>query len=177
MMGKISPKVPGSRCKIVLCVTLLIGLTTVAQARQFRYSAPIATPQGQQASLPAGAIAISNPRALARSEIEPEIRKLIAKWNTPQMSETLSDQFYDKDRLIDAIGIKVPKDAVMRVQSVQAIQTLQQYRSPASYGAGGKEVSLVSAIVKTQIEFNGPTGLVRLPSTSEFTLEVTKYLK
>ena len=176
-MEKISQKMPGSRYKSILCLALIVGVTGVAQARQFRYSAPIATPQDQRANLPSGAVAIANPRAIPRSEIEPEIRKLIAKWNTPQMSEILSEQFYDKDRLLDAIGTTVPKDATMRVQSLQAIQTLQQYRSSASYGAAGKEVTLVSAIVKTQIEFNGPTGLVKLPGTSEFTLEVTKYLK
>jgi hypothetical protein len=176
-MIKISRKKLGSRCRIFLHLALVLVFTGVAEARQFRYNAPIATPEDQQASLPNDAVAIAYPRAIPRSEVETEIRKLLAKWNTPQMSETLSEQFYDKDRLIDAIGTKVPKDAVMRVQSIQAIQTLQQYHSPASYGVAGKEVTLVSAIVKTQIEFNGSTGLVKLPSTSEFTLEVTKHLK
>jgi hypothetical protein len=163
---------------IGVAVFVLVTCTVSSvQARQFRNISPIVTPDYQQANLPSGAVNISEPRAIKRSEIEPRLRELIAKWNTPQMPEMLAEQFYDKDRLMDSIGTKVPRDATMRVQSVQAIQTLQQYRTPASTGVAAREVSLVSAIVKTQIEFNGPTGLVRLPGTSEFTLEVIKYIK
>ena len=67
----------------------------------------------------------------------------------------------------------VPRDAILSVQSVQGIQTLQQYLMPADEGED--LVSIVSATVRTQLEFNNPsTGFVRLPGVNEFVLQVTQ---
>ena len=87
------------------------------------------------------------------------------------MESILADSFYDKSRLLDVMDTQVPRDARLSIQSIQGIQTLQQYRVP---DAGGRDslVSIVSATVRTQLEFNSTNGFVRLPGTNEFLLKV-----
>ena len=90
------------------------------------------------------------------------------------MAETLSEQFYDKSRLLDVVQTGVPRDATLKIQSIQGIQTYQQYIVPSSDGGRGEMVSIVSVTVRTQVEFNSPTGFTRLPGINEFILEVTQ---
>ena len=76
--------------------------------------------------------------------------------------------------LIYCCKVCVPRDAKLRIQSVQGIQTLQQYIKPGSGTSRGELVSIVSATVRTQLEFNSSTaGFVSRTGTNEFLLEIT----
>ncbi len=82
----------------------------------------------------------------------------------------------DKSRLLDVIAEEVPRDAKLRIVSVQGINTLDQYQRKVTDRL--VQVSMVSAIVRTQIEFTLPKfGFQRLDGTAEFTLEVTERLQ
>ena len=167
-------RLSGTRWTTLVIFILLLGLGGAPEARQFRLLIPIATHEAPTAQLPEGAIPVDEVTPWQRSELEPIVRDLIAKWNTPQMAETLDEGFYDKSRLLDSINSGLPREATLRLQSIQGIQTLQQYVVPDPDGITGKRVTLVSVTVRTQIEFNSPTqGFVNRPGVIELILKIT----
>ncbi len=158
---------------VTLICLLSSGLSYSVYARQFRQVIPIATPHKIKANLPEGAIAVEKPRDLSREDVKAAVDQVISKWNTGDMESTLSDQFFDKSRLTDVMDAVVPRDAVLSIQSVQGVQTLQQYIMPSD--TGKDRISIVSATVRTQVEFNdSENGFVRLPGVNEFVLQVTQ---
>lgn len=160
-------------CISILLLLLILSSQNNAHARQFRLIKPIATADQSDSSLPAGAESVEQIQGFKRSEIEPLVRDVISKWNTSDMSSILSDEFYDKSRLLDVMDTGVPRDATITIQSVQGIQTLGQYIVPGSGGERGEIVSTVSATVRTQIEYNNSSGnLVKTNGVNELLLEV-----
>ncbi len=160
------------RVFVILCLLIIAG--SPSQARQFRSLTPIASPKAPVANLPEGVVPLEQPQPLSRGEVEPLVRELVEQWNTAGMAETLSDQFHDKSRLLDVVDTGVPRDAKLRIQSIQGVQTLQQYIKPGSGDERGEMVSIVSATVQTQLEFNSASGFTRLQGTNEFIMEVTQ---
>ena len=159
--------------KVILSVALLAVLVYPIHARQFRQIAPIATPDTPAVKLPQGAIPVDVDEQLGREEVEKMLRKVLDQWNSSGMSNTLAEEFYDSSRLNDAMDSIVPRDAKLRLQSVQGLQTVQKYKMPDSSGGRGETVSIVSVTARTQLEFEQPgAGFRRLPGTNEFILKV-----
>ncbi len=151
-----------------LLISLLLALSCQVQARQFRQLAPIATPAAAARALPEGAKPVTDPRPLPRGQVERLLRGVLAKWNSAGMAQTLAPEFYDRTRLLDTVDRLAPRDATLRLLSLQGIQTLQQYE------LDGRRVSIVSATARTQLEFNDPTlGFVRRQGVNEFILRIT----
>lgn len=157
-----------------LCGLLLSGWIAGQASAQFRTHTPIASPKSDARSLPDNALPVAKVVPVPREIVEPQLERIIAVWNTPAMAQTLADEFFDRTRLLDAVDTEVPRDAKLRFQSLQAVQTLQQYRVPEAAGQVSRRVSIVSATARTQLEFNSATGLVRLPGTNEFIMRVTQ---
>ncbi len=146
-------------------------------ARQFRLLSPIAS-TAETESLPNGAKPVKQLQQLSRSDVEPLVREVVEQWNTSDMSNTLSDQFYDKSRLLDVMDTGVPRDATLRVQSIQGIQTLNQYIMPNVAEGRDEMISIVSATVRTQLEFNNASGsFVNRTGTNELILKITSSAK
>ena len=161
--------------KSIIIVCLISGFIFSVEARQFRLFKSIATPETSATNLPEGAVEAKQLQPLDREFVDKAVKDAIAQWNTPGMAETLAQEFYDSSRLTDAMSTIVPKDASLRVQSVQGIQTVEQYLMPDPDGGRGELVSIVSVTVRTQLEFNSPsTGFVRFPGVNEFILEVSQ---
>ncbi len=163
-----------STCQImlILVIFMMLGVTSTLHARQFRLLTPIATEK--QSELPLGAVPVETVKQWKRSEIEPMVREILSKWNTPAMAETLGKEFYDADRLLDTLNTVAQRDAVLRLQSIQGIQTVQQYIVPNPDDVGGDMISIVSATFKAQLEFNSSTeGFVRRVGTIELLLKIT----
>ena len=155
---------------IVLLVLLAVTLNAV-EARQFRQLRAIPTPNKTTMALPDGAVPMEDTADLDRDQVKAAVNHVLSTWNTGNMESALSDQFHDKSRLTDAVDIIVPRDATLRLQSVQGVQTLQQYMMPSD--EGNSIVSIVSATVRTQLEYNDPAaGLVRRQGVNEFILKV-----
>ena len=154
----------------VMCIYVFVD---DAQARQFRQVVPIASPHKSTTTIPDGAKAVNNPQQLDRGQVKAAVDQVLSKWNAGDMDQTLADSFFDKTRLTDALDTIVPRDAILRVQSVQGVQTLQQYIMPSD--DGDNRVSIVSATVRTQLEFNDPeSGYQALPGVNEFVLKITQ---
>jgi len=83
----------------------------------------------------------------------------------------LDENFYDASRLSDAMEEKVPKDAELRLMSVQGTQTLEQYRRIEN----GQTIisSVVSVTANTQMEFHDPErGFRRLEGQNEYIIRI-----
>ena len=172
-MNALNPDKKRNITKSLLLILLVIGLVSSSNARQFRQIIPITTAGQEEASLPSGAISVTEHYTFSRDAIEKILRKIISKWNTPQMAETLSEGFYDKSRLLDAVAGTVPREATLRLQSVQGIQILQQYIVPGQNGNRDKLVSRLSVTARTQLEFTSPSGgYVTRSGTNEFILKI-----
>ncbi|MEQ8288889.1 MAG: hypothetical protein RIB78_04100 [Gammaproteobacteria bacterium] len=162
---------------LVLVVMLFMIALQPLQARQFRMINSIATPTSSE-PLPEGAVAIKQFKQLPRDMVEPLVLEVMEKWNSPGMSETLSDQFYDKSRLLDVMDTGVPRDAKLRVQSIQGIQTLNQYITTNESSGRQEMISIVSATVRTQLEYNNASGGFEAETgTNELILKVTSTTK
>lgn len=145
----------------------------LSYAQEFRGINPIATPKAA-GKLPADAKQVKERKPVDLQKLADAIKDIMASWNTPKLASRLSDNFYDKDRLLDALNTKVPRDARLSILSIQGIQILDQYVIPGQSGAPDTYVSTVSATVRTQVEFNDPVnGFQRLDGTNEYILKVT----
>ncbi len=150
---------------------LLLALPLAVLADEFRSFNPIPTPAAA-AAVP-GALPVARPVPVDPRLVEAAVRKLLAAWNTPGFAEQLGVSFYDRARLLDAMDDKAPRDAVLRIIAIRGIHTVAQYRQPGEEGES--LVSIVTAVVETQIEYNDPaTGLQRHPGVNELTFRVTQ---
>lgn len=154
-----------------------MAFTPHAEARQFRSIKSITTPQNLLGNLPPGAVVSQSIQPIPREAVERRIGQLLDKWNGPGMEETLAQEFYDRTRLLDKVETEVPKDAQLRLLGIQGSQTLQQYSLPATGNEPAREVSVVSVTVQTQLEYSSASGVVRLPGTNEYLLQVIRTLK
>jgi hypothetical protein len=163
-----------SKLGILLAVAVLACalVTPAADAAQFRGSNRIERP-GAEPEAPAGATRVEKPEPVPRKLIEDAVRELMGAWNTEKLERLLADSFFDRSRLLDAIVEDAPRDATIRILSIQNVQTLTQFTRPEGEGST-LVISTVSAVVRTQVEFNDPTsGFRRLEGTGEYLFEIT----
>jgi len=100
--------------------------------------------------------------------------RVIESWNQGGLDEQLARGFYDRTRLLDAVDTVAPRNATLRLQSVQGVQTFAQYIEPDPQAPGSERlVSKVSVTARTQLEFVAPDGgFVRRPGVNEFLLSI-----
>jgi len=156
-------------------VLILLALAPLpALAQSFRLIQPIAAPdgqtreairQGQQLRETAG----RGLRQVPREVVEEAVRRIYAAYNTPDFHQYLSERFYDPERLLDAVNEKVPREARLRLISVNSVSTVS--RQPAK-DEEGREVteSLVMVVVRAQMEFTSAAGFQRREGESELIL-------
>lgn len=149
---------------LVLAVLLMIPQ---AQAAEFRGLKPLAAPARQ------GSPAVPAP-LLDRTIVAGAVDSLARRWNGRQLGDALDESFYDRLRLLDAVGdrSRVPSDAALRVLSVQGVQPLDHQ---VTQSASGEPllVGTISATLSTQVEFEDPThGFLRVDGINEVILEI-----
>jgi hypothetical protein len=111
---------------------------------------------------------------VTREQVEPAVRELLQSWNTAGLANKLAQQFTDSQRLLDTLHVQAPRDASLRLQSIQGVQTISQYLLQDSTTGGQNRVSIVSVTIRTQLEFNSPTaGFVRRAGLNEYILRIT----
>ena len=162
------------RATLLRAVLLCALGAAPAAAQELRQFNPIMGP-GATAPLPAGAQPVKNFVPITRAEVEAGVRRVMESWNTPQFEQKLAENFYDKQRLGDALDTLVPRDAKIRVLGLQGTQTLSQHVVPDPSGLFDTYISRVSATVRTQIEFSSPQGgFQRRDGTNEIILRITQ---
>lgn len=156
--------------RLVLMISLCaIGAVSPVLGKEFRAIKPI----NAAAVLPEGAQAPQEFKPVASELVDQAVEKLMESWGSPQMQDYLSKNFFDKDRLTDVIDTLVPRDATVRILSVQGVQTVQQWEEANPVEPEGMlRVSRVSVVVRTQLEFTRPDGVLETrPGTTEYILK------
>jgi hypothetical protein len=155
-----------------MVVSLL--LSPPAGAQGFRLIAPIPVPdpvvreailKGQQL----GGGGIPGLRRVPREVVGEAVRKIYAAYNTPEFRQYLSERFYDPERLLAAVDEKVPREAKLRLISVNSVQTVSQQKAKDDEGRDVLE-SLVMVVVRAQMEFTTAQGFQRREGESELVL-------
>ncbi len=150
---------------------VLFCTSMAAEARELRRLNRIQTPEQSAALLPTGAVRVARVNPVPRVEVERFLVEFAREWNTGNQGGYVAEDFVDRARLQENQDIKVPRDAVLKVQAVQGVQTVQQARVTTDDG-DRRIVSTVSATVRTRIEFNDQTlGFVVLTGTNDFLME------
>ena len=155
--------------RFLLPLVALLLASVHAQAQEFRLLNRIATPNAAQ-RLPPGARLVSSPQPVPASDIETAVRDITASWNKPTLERLLAENFYDKSRLLGTLAAGVPRDAGLRIVSIQGSQILTQYTMA---GPDGQQAlySRVSVTVRTQVEYNdAQKGFQRLEGTNDLVL-------
>lgn len=151
--------------KKILCIYSLIVLCALPVQAQFRKFIPINTP----GVIPEGAVPVDQWQSIDRKVIELGVRDVMQSWNGQGLGQKLAEEFYDAQRLEDAISTSAPRNAKVRVMAVQGQQLLQQYLIE------NKRISHVSVTVKTQVEYeDAQNGFQVRPGTQELVLRVTE---
>ncbi len=152
----------------------ILACATPAQAQTFRSIQPIPVPDAQmREAIRQGAqlrgAAIPGMRQIPRERVEEAVRRIYAAYNTPDFRQFLSERFYDPDRLLSAIDEKVPREATLRLLSVNSAQTVSTQRAKDEQGRDVSE-SLVLVVVRAQMEFNNAQGFQRREGEQEIVL-------
>lgn len=155
--------------KALVGLMLALAAGTVA-AQTFRSFQTIPVPDAatRQAILLRGS-APASLRQIPRDVVEEAVHRIYATYNTPDFRKYLSELFYDPERLVEAIAEKVPREAVLRLISINSVQTVSQ--KPAR-DESGRDVleSLVLVVVRAQMEFSNAQGFQRREGESELVL-------
>ncbi|MDX1694316.1 MAG: hypothetical protein R3208_11180 [Ketobacteraceae bacterium] len=158
----------GIRITGLVALVVLALLPGHTDARSFRDFNAIPTPE----ALPDNAKLVEDIRFLDRELVERGVNHILGAWNRGELAPVLAEDFMDAQKLADTILTTVPRDARLSLESLGGYNVLRQYRieDPDS---GNYRVSRVAVIVRLQLTFNDPrTGYQRLPSTSEFILDI-----
>jgi hypothetical protein len=158
------------RTGILLVLAMLLN-ASVLEARELRRLNRIQTPDQSAALLPTGAVRVARVNPVPRAEVERFLADFARDWNSGNQGSYVADDFVDRARLVENQDIKVPRDAVLKIQAVQGVQTVQQARLTTDDGER-RIVSTVSATVRTRIEFTDQAlGFVVLTGTNDFVME------
>jgi len=157
---------------MMVLMVLWLSVTNGIHASEFRSFQPILTPalqnQGRTVASSAHGKVL---KPISRNQAEKAVDTIIAAWNANNVNSVLSDKFFDKSRLNDAMNSKVPRDAQLSLLAIQDVQTLQQKTMDSP--SGKLLVSMVSITVKTQLTFNDPVnGYQRREGVNEYIIRI-----
>ncbi len=166
---------PTFRCAIALATMVVVGAANVAWSAEFRGRRAIANPSTPST----GALARPAPPA-DLVPVDPRIvRKAVEDlyatytFDNGRMQAFLKQVFHDRDRVLENIATRIPRDAKLTVLGLEAIQTLEQTEGRLPTSADRFRESRVAVLVRGQIEFSDPVvGFVRRRGVSEFILNV-----
>lgn len=116
-------------------------------------------------------------KPIPSGDVNGAVQKFAQDWSNRELQDQLAESFQQKQRLLESAELRVPRDAVMQVESTRNIYTLSQEER---VGASGKRerVSVVSATVATRILCNDPgSGFVSVPGENEILFEVVEELE
>lgn len=156
--------------RLFFVLSLLIS-SGLIQSAEFRNFTQILSP----ATLPNGAKHIDNIKNVSRAFVEQELEKIFSKFNSPDLADHLSENFVDKERLVDTIATVLPRDAELKLINVASVQTLSQFEMKNPADGKMYRMSKVAVIARQRLEFNDPaTGFNSPEATGEFILNVSQ---
>ncbi len=170
-MGRKKIYVFGIVKKIIIIFLLLCIKNHGINAQEARTFKPIPTPKNVSKMGRPMAQTIPVPE----QKVNRMVKEMFNSWKRgTEFEKYLSEDFYNKDKLVDAMTYKVPVDAKARILSIKNTRVLEQYAKPSTKKDGRIEVnSIVSVTADTQIEFNDVnSGLRKLDGENEYIIRI-----
>ncbi|MDA0790764.1 MAG: hypothetical protein O2780_15055 [Proteobacteria bacterium] len=153
-----------------IALLLLALAPAMLAASEFRRFEPIVVAPRQQE----GALEVER-QPVPEELVREGVMAIVAAWNGPDFGDYVSERAYDKSRLVDSLALHAPRDASLRLLSMQNMQTLAQFERTGDDGV--ELVSEVSVELVTQVEYEDPvSGFQRRNGNVELVLEVTQPL-
>jgi len=163
---------------ILFIAFITIGIANVSDA-SFRSLQPVAAPRETWSSdrQATGALPGEDTERLAREArarspqlAREAMQRLVNSWNQGDTARFLSPSFVDRDRFLTSWDGQVPRDARIRLLSVESAQALDQDNRIEGSPPTSLHVSTrVSVRATTQIEFNDPAlGFQRREGRNEY---------
>lgn len=158
--------------KILILLTLILSVASLSiHAAEFRNFTRILGP----VALPAGAQHVKEVKNVSKAFIQQEMEKIFSKFNSPDLTAHLSNNFVDKDRLVDTIATTLPRDAQLKLVNISSVQTLSQFKMKNPADGKTYRVSKVAVTARQRLEFNdAATGFNSPEATGEFILNVSQ---
>ena len=161
--------------KLVVALLCATFGASAALAAEFRGFQAVPTPERMPA-----AQAVPGIEPVDRDKVEAAVERVFeaySRLDPGKLEAVLADTFFDGTRVVDNVAESFPRDAKLRVLGIRSVQTLSQ---SVEVGADGRHtrVSVVSATVSSQLEFNDSGGgFQRLEGTNEFLLRISEPLR
>jgi hypothetical protein len=162
-------------CPLILLIFLFcfFVLPVNGSGQEMRAFNPVATP----ARLKISGDIVKQPAPLNVETVRSNVEGMFNAWNNGDVTNALSDNFYDKTRFGDAMQTNIPRDSKVKVMGMGSVQTLEQ-RVVTDPDGSKRKVTLGSVNVNSQVEFNDPNkGFVRVPGTNEIVFEMSEKIK
>ena len=162
------------KLKLLLTVIIVVALSASVKAQEFRSFDVIATPETEKMAMPDDIVLMDvEIPLLPRQTITKVVNEFVEEWNNPGMREHISDDLFNKTRLMDNMAFKVPRYAKLRLMSIQGVQWLSQYATQDETN-GLLLIYMVSVTLDTQNEFNDPErGFQRIRGITEVFFKIT----
>lgn len=174
---------------LLVCTGLFLFTAIISRSGEFRSLQPIAQPRQslQTWNIPSGSTfrgredleQISREAGDRVIEIAKQgIKRIFDGWNSGQIENFMDTSFYDRQRFLDVMQTKVPKDAKIRLLAIEAIHPLDQQNNILDPDGNAENMTLivttrVTATVRSQLEFNDTiSGFQRREGRNEFILMV-----
>lgn len=160
----------------LLVAALVPGWQAALDAREMRAFKSIPTAETRKMDLPENARRTEAPEPVDRDIVKEGLHRMNQAWNSPGFSSMVSDQFYDKSRLGDAMSQTAQYSTTLSLEGMENVQILDQYVVDHPDGTKSR-VSKVSAVARTRNEFeDASAGKVSSPGTNEIIFEITEKL-
>ena len=161
------------RRQTIIALALALMLAPVAaDAQKVRIFKKIAAPDRP----PEGTELIEEMAPPDPATAQAAIADALQNWNEPGFGGSLSEDFQDKERLLDNFANDVPLDAELRVTSVRNYQPMQQFGRIGDNG-NVELTTRVQFTADTEIQFNDPArGFRRLTGTNDFVADIVEEL-
>ncbi|MGE0254265.1 MAG: hypothetical protein AB7N54_08175 [Alphaproteobacteria bacterium] len=150
--------------------TVATFLPTPGTTAEFRRRLAIPAPT----ELAPGARPVATPQPVDRKIIAASVEQIFAAFSDGGrgIDRLLADDFANRQRFIDDIGVRVPRDARLRVIAVQSVRTMEQVEATRADGRPVR-ISRVVATVRSQLEYNDPTtGFRRLEGVADYIFRI-----
>lgn len=160
--------------KIPFFILLLFCIAFSVFGQELRPFTPIRTKTAIVRQLPPGSRLVEPPQPLPEGTVGSSVDAIASSWNTQEFQKLVSDSFYNKSRLDDAMATETAKDARLRVLDKHSANILSQIITPDPNG-GRLRITTVSVVIDTRAEFNDPkNGFISAPGTNEMIMEIVE---
>lgn len=163
--------------KQLIIAFILLFSVLPALGQELRLFTPIKSKQAIVRKLAPGAHMVEPPQPLPAGTINHFAETVANTWNTADFQKLVSESFYNKSRLDDAMGAQTAKDAQLKILGKHNASILSQIITPDQNG-GRLRVSVISVVLDSRAEFtDARNGFVSVPGTNEMIMEVVEKIE